>query len=1306
MFEIRSKDGSDFNQIQPQKMFKGIRFVLIGFDSVSEAQYRSELVNGGGVDVGRYDESCTHVIVHGRVYDDPVCIAARRDGKTLVTEFWVEDSLDIVNVADARRILYRPVKDLKGIPGAESLHICLTGYQRQDRDGIMRMVELMGAQFSKPLVASKVTHLICYKFEGEKYELAKKIGKNLVNHLWLEDCLKTWEILPVDNYSKSSWELELMEAQARDSEEETEPDGEGLSNLHGGSGTLIPSSELPTPVREVPKIQQDKTADKGSSLISEDISMRSNRLLSTPSKETNPEKASELGDFDDKGLEEYRYMSAGSHAREDNGSAASSSRNPQNASFPGCRSVELNKEETTSSSSLRTTKRSPYSEASIEKSSDLSYSRKIPRKSESLLTELSNHQGNKIPRKSMPLLTELSNHQGNSPQVLGEKAAVDVRNSSGLTSKQAESDLNAAEIQIQTASAVQHHDEEQCDFLPQKRKATTLNTALSSPNKGNSAITTHGSSEVDPTTMIDAPSSNADPSLNNNDLVDMVITVNQLVNQPVEPSKSRSASIMEKSGKRMRPASRIKESKKNCSLLNSNVTGLPCDVEPSHTLDKQTTKSDAIPYEGTSAAETDMNQDAAAISGRSAAESFMKEQVPQLPLGIKAKNEDVNLSRPPNCPVSESGVHQKLAQHEEVLSHNRKVVDAKKSQNAAHSSSLTGRNPMGKVSKKLVAKRNKTFSPKLSNTSKGYGATKVDKTITPHELEESEDGAELVKAVSDNNAEMPIELHTKASDVAMEGGTHSVKETKVESKAMNKEVFMDAEKEKETDMAGFNYAVSDLVTEEGTHRSMNRTESKNSGMNRKEALMDVETEKRPVMDKSISIAADAFIKERVSFVTKMREASAVDEIDTSMDLDKVKHPSGAESASNTSGVVTKKLKGMRRPVNKTMSKISTVDNKEKFMDAADKENRPSERPSVNSNKQGNQKDPVQSIKKSTRNEVVDGTDAGGLHASGVSSVLSEPAWFILSGHRLQRKEFQQVIRRLRGRLCRDSHQWSYQATHFIVPDPVRRTEKFFAAAAAGRWILKTEYLTASNQAERFLAEEPFEWYKKGLSDDGAISLEAPRKWRLVRERTGHGAFYGMRILIYGECVAPSLDTLKRVVKAGDGTILATSPPYNRFLKSGVDFAIIGQGVLRVDCWVQEFLRHETPCIVADYLVDYVCKPGSSLERHVLYKTHPWAEKSFANLLSRSEEVVQNLTTLEQNEDIACEVCGSHERGDVMLICGDEGGSLGCGKGTHIDCCDPPLEAVPEEDWFCSKCRSSTTASTKRQKKASSSKKCK
>lgn len=73
-----------------------------------------------------------------------------------------------------------------------------------------------------------------------------------------------------------------------------------------------------------------------------------------------------------------------------------------------------------------------------------------------------------------------------------------------------------------------------------------------------------------------------------------------------------------------------------------------------------------------------------------------------------------------------------------------------------------------------------------------------------------------------------------------------------------------------------------------------------------------------------------------------------------------------------------------------------------------------------------------------------------------------------------------------------------------------------------RWILKSDYLAASNQAGKFVAEEPYEWYKSGLSEDGTINLEAPRKWRLLRERTGHGAFHGMRIIIYGDCIAPRL----------------------------------------------------------------------------------------------------------------------------------------------------------------------------------------
>lgn len=67
-----------------------------------------------------------------------------------------------------------------------------------------------------------------------------------------------------------------------------------------------------------------------------------------------------------------------------------------------------------------------------------------------------------------------------------------------------------------------------------------------------------------------------------------------------------------------------------------------------------------------------------------------------------------------------------------------------------------------------------------------------------------------------------------------------------------------------------------------------------------------------------------------------------------------------------------------------------------------------------------------------------------------------------------------------------------------------------------------DYLTASNEAGKFVDEEPFEWYSNDLTEHGAISLEAPRKWRKLREKTGHGAFYGMRIIIYGDCISPTL----------------------------------------------------------------------------------------------------------------------------------------------------------------------------------------
>ncbi|KAL6000476.1 hypothetical protein ACLOJK_024175 [Asimina triloba] len=105
------------------------------------------------------------------------------------------------------------------------------------------------------------------------------------------------------------------------------------------------------------------------------------------------------------------------------------------------------------------------------------------------------------------------------------------------------------------------------------------------------------------------------------------------------------------------------------------------------------------------------------------------------------------------------------------------------------------------------------------------------------------------------------------------------------------------------------------------------------------------------------------------------------------------------------------------------------------------------------------------------------------------------------------------------------------------------------------------------------------------------------------------------------------------MKVGDGIILATLPPYNHFLKAGVDFAIICSGMPPVDCRVQEFMQHEISCMIAGYLVEFVCKPSYSLEKYVQLQD-AWAEKSFTNLSNRLDIIMENTMPSERNSDSA------------------------------------------------------------------------
>ncbi|WOL06686.1 BRCT domain-containing protein [Canna indica] len=1237
---MHRSSGASSSSGVPDKIFGGIRFVLFGFDSVSEAQYRSELVRGGGVDAGRYDRSCTHVIVCGRVDDDSVCVAARNDGKILVTESWIDDSLNRGILADATKILYRPVKDLNGIPGSKSLHMCLTGYQRQERDDIMKMVSLMGSKFSKPLIANQVTHLICYKFEGEKYELANKVNIKLVNHRWLEDCLKSWEILPVNNYTISGWELEMLEAEAKDSDEEMEDVGmkslrhSSIGNSSFGGGILSGDSNLS--IQSVGDLRLPKDTVATTHSVVPGNSFTNSTLFRTPSKDNASRKS----------IPECNLISTIHHH---NGEDIAQARDAMidwdlsNRSNSAMKEASLSAETVSGSSAVGA--KSGTKTAAGVKSNSITYSKRPPNNSSPEEPPADAHNSPGLPKENGSKVSHISQLEQKENQASDGSSRLQ-----GLTT--------------QLGSTM----EATCSALPQKRKVSVSGRSSKSPkSECQSSIPSalqHPSPYVE-SREVEVPTRSPQKEelmMDANHPFDNNVLSNSVVKQAAV-SKLKSVGYKKKTVSRKLVTGKNSHAVLSSSNANVHKLGVP---SPKQGLDEQEcirenlsntapevtdgiTSSDGLrdlPLDnGLMQVEDEHeimkstgNQFGSSAINELADETIINEGRPEIPVGDLQKPEFASNTlsgETTNISMQNLMVREKFQEEKASLSPNDRLMVIENSSSTVNANSFNDNNPKvtsGAHTKKAVAKRSFNSRSKLNSTN----SRKEKDVLNPNKIP-------MHAEVSGKVDKMEVQENKKVSNKLKSGLVEPLSNDEVMKERM------------------------ELVS--GKVDKMSVQENKKVSNKLKGGLVE-------------PLSNDEVMKERMELMSGKVDKMEVQEnkkVSNKLKSGLVEPLSGDEV-----------MKERMEPTECHMP-TNTMDDaimkcKETTLMDSEKENIPLETRRFNSNCSSNRKSKL--IKKNEPNQI-QGPNNGDKKVRKIKKLNLEPSWFILSGHRIQRKEFQTIIKRLKGRFCRDSHHWSYQATHFIVPDPVRRTEKFFAAAAAGRWILKADYLTASSEAGKFLDEEPFEWHGKGLTEDGAINLEAPRKWRLLRERTGHGALHKMRIIIYGECIAPTLDTLKRVVKAGDGIILATSPPYTRFLKSGVDYAIVSPSMPRVDSWVQEFLRHEIPCVAADYLVEYVCKPGYSLERHVLYKTHSWAEKSFANLLSLSEEIIEGSTPNleESSEDLSCTVCGSRDRGEVMLICGDEAGTVGCGIGIHIDCCDPPLESIPEGDWFCPKCSS-------------------